>query len=91
MELAEARQGEAREQLQRRLRRVFIAFAGLIFVVIGVSSYLLFQQNKELEQVSNQIIRAYNELGSFIDLSGEDKPKNEQADVHESAEQISRC
>lgn len=69
VELAEAKQVKARDQLQRHLRRVSIVIAVLLFLIVAGFSYVLFRQYRELEKVSNQIIRAYDELSSFIDLS----------------------
>jgi formylglycine-generating enzyme required for sulfatase activity len=61
-------QAEAKAKMQKRIKNLSIMFGiVLLLTVIGFSA-LLWQRNTKLTAVSNQILRAYQELGAFVQL-----------------------
>lgn len=86
-EAAVARQADAQAQFQRRLRQVLISAGLLLLLTGGVLSFLLWTKNQELQAVSNQILRAYSELGVFLSLEKDD-PAVREADLLNQARDL---
>lgn len=71
---------EAQARIRTQLKQVSIGAAAVVLLLLGFFSWQLYQRNQQLNAVGNQLVRAFRELGAFIQadedfqesLSGED-------------------
>lgn len=63
---------EAKSRQKKQIRNILLGAGLLILLLMLGSAGIIFQRNMELTRISSQLLRAYNELGGFINLEGGD-------------------